>query len=312
MIKASQFKGKHFISMMDYSREELDYILNVADKMVELAEQGSDLAKGKVLGSMFFEPSTRTRLSFETAMLRLGGGVTTVADPMTSSAKKGETFEDTISTISNYVDIIAMRHPDNDAALRAKKVATVPYINGGSGTWEHPTQTMLDLHCIRYAKKKIDGLTIGLVGDLKNGRTVHSLLKALRNYDVKVYCIAPGVLKMKEDVIDAVKDKIQVIQVSDLAEVMPNLDVIYMTRVQRERFANQEDYEKIKDAYIMDRALIENHGKPDVVIMHPLPRINEIATDVDELPNAWYFRQVRHGIYARMAIIALALGLWKD
>jgi aspartate carbamoyltransferase catalytic subunit len=296
---------------MDYSREELDYILSVSDKMVDLEKTGSDLAKGKVLGSMFFEPSTRTRLSFETAMFRLGGSVTTVADPMTSSAKKGETFEDTISTISNYVDIIAMRHPDNDAALRAKKVAKVPYINGGSGTWEHPTQTMLDLHCIRYAKGKIDGLAIGMVGDLKNGRTVHSLLKALRHYDVKVYCIAPDALKMKEEVLKDVEGKVDVIEVSDLAENMPYLDVVYMTRVQRERFASQEEYDKVKDSYIMDKAMIEKHGKKDVVIMHPLPRVNEITMDVDALPNAWYFRQVKHGIYARMAIIALALGLWK-
>jgi aspartate carbamoyltransferase catalytic subunit len=312
LVKASDFKNKHFISMMDYSREELDYILSVADKMVELEKTGSTLAKGKVLGSMFFEPSTRTRLSFETAMMRLGGSVTTVADPMTSSAKKGETFEDTISTISNYVDIIAMRHPDNDAALKAKKVSSVPYINGGSGTWEHPTQTMLDLHCIRYAKGKIDGLTIGMVGDLKNGRTVHSLLKALRNYDVKVYCIAPDALKMKKDVIEEVKDKIKVVEVSDLPATMPNLDIVYMTRVQRERFDSQEEYDKVKDSYIMDKNMVVNKGKKDVVIMHPLPRINEITTDVDNLPNAWYFRQVKHGIYSRMAIIALALGLWKD
>jgi aspartate carbamoyltransferase catalytic subunit len=312
LVKASDFKNKHFISMMDYSREELDFILSVADKMVELEKKGSTLAKGKVLGSMFFEPSTRTRLSFETAMMRLGGNITTVADPMTSSAKKGETFEDTIRTISNYVDIIAMRHPDNDAALRAKKVASVPYINGGSGTWEHPTQTMLDLHCIRYAKGKIDGLTIGMVGDLKNGRTVHSLLKALRNYDVKVYCIAPDALKMKKEVLDEVKDKIDVIEVSDLPSTMPYLDVVYMTRVQRERFDSQEEYDKVKDSYIMDKDMVINNGKKDVVIMHPLPRVNEITTDVDTLPNAWYFRQVKHGIYARMAIIALALGLWQS
>ncbi len=312
MVKASDFKGKHFISMMDYSRKELDYILNVSDKMMDISKESSDLAKGKVLGSMFFEPSTRTRLSFETAMHRLGGSVVTVADPKTSSAKKGETFEDTISTISSYVDVIAMRHPDDDAALKAKKVATVPYINGGSGTWEHPTQTMLDLHCIRYAKDKIDGLTIGLVGDLKNGRTVHSLLKALRNYDVTVYCIAPDALKMKKEVLDDVEGKVEVIEVSDLAQNMPHLDVVYMTRVQRERFANLEDYNRVKDSYVMDKAMIQEHGKKDVVIMHPLPRINEIAKDVDSLPNAWYFKQVKHGIYARMAIISLALGLWKD
>ena len=171
---------------------------------------------------------------------------------------------------------------------------------------------MLDLHCIRYAKKKIDGLTIGMVGDLKNGRTVHSLLKALRHYNVTVYCIAPDALKMKKEVIDEVKDKIKVIEVSDLPATMPKLDVVYMTRVQRERFATQEEYDKVKDSYIMDKKMIVDNGKKDVVIMHPLPRVNEITTDVDPMPNAWYFRQVKHGIYARMAIIALALGLWKD
>jgi len=310
MVSKAEFKGKHFISMGDYSRAQLDYILDVADEMVKIEKQGSDLARGKVLASLFFEPSTRTRLSFESAMFRLGGSVTTVADPMTSSAKKGESFEDTIRTVMNYVDIIAMRHPDNDAALRAAKVSTVPYINGGSGTWEHPTQTMLDLHCIRYAKGGIDGLTIGMVGDLKNGRTVHSLLKALRNYDVKAYCIAPDALKMKQEVLDEVKDKIEVVEVSDLPATMPKLDVVYMTRVQRERFASQEEYDKVKDSYIMDRRMVQKHGKKDVAIMHPLPRVNEISTDVDDLPNAWYFRQMKHGIYTRMAVIALALGVY--
>jgi len=312
MVDASDFKGKHFISMSDYGREELDYILGVADRMVEIEKRGCSLAQGKVLGSMFFEPSTRTRLSFETAMMRLGGSVTTVADPMTSSVKKGETLEDTVKVLSNYVDIIAMRHPDNDAAIRAAKVATVPFINGGSGTWEHPTQTLLDLHCIRYAKGGIDGLTIGLVGDLKNGRTVHSLLKALRNYEVTVYCIAPKALKMKPEVLKEVEGKVEVFEAEDLAATMPKLDIIYMTRVQRERFTDPAEYEKVKDSYILDRKMVENHGKKDVVIMHPLPRVNEIATDVDDLPNAWYFRQVKHGIYTRMALIALALGLWED
>jgi len=310
MVSKADFKGKHFISMGDYSRAQLDYILDVADEMVELEKQGSDMAHGKVLASLFWEPSTRTRLSFESAMFRLGGNVTTVADPMTSSAKKGESFEDTIRTVMNYVDVIAMRHPDNDAALRAVKVSTVPYINGGSGTWEHPTQTLLDLHCIRYAKGGIDGLTIGMVGDLKNGRTVHSLLKALRNYDVKVYCIAPDVLRMKQEVLDEVKDKIEVVEVSDLPATMPKLDVVYMTRVQRERFASQEEYDKVKDSYIMDRRMVLKYGKKDVAIMHPLPRVNEISTDVDDLPNAWYFRQMKHGIYTRMAIIALILGVY--
>jgi len=310
MVSKADFKGKHFISMSDYGRAQLDYILDVADEMVELEKQGSQLAKGKVLASLFMEPSTRTRLSFESSMFRLGGSVTTVADPMTSSMKKGETLEDTIRTVMNYVDIIAMRHPDNDAAIRASKVSSVPFINGGSGTWEHPTQTLLDLHCIRTAKGRIDGLTIGMVGDLKNGRTVHSLLKALRNYDVKVYCIAPDPLKMKPEVIEEVKDKIEVTEVSDLPKTMPKLDVVYMTRIQRERFATQEEYDKVKDSHRMDRRMVQRHGKKYVAIMHPPPRVNWISTDVDDLPNAWYFRQMKHGIYTRMAIIALALGVY--
>ena len=308
MVSASDFKGKHFISMRDYSREQLEFILDTADEMVELEKKGSDACKGKVLASLFFEPSTRTRLSFETAMFRLGGNVTTVADPMTSSAKKGETFEDTILTVQNYADIIAMRHPDDDAALRAAKVATIPYINGGSGTWEHPTQTMLDLHCMRYAKGGIDGHTIGMIGDLKHGRTVHSLLLALRHFDVKVHCISPDQLKMKTDVIEGTGGKIEINETSDLKSVLPELDVMYVTRVQKERFADTAEYEKVKDAYIVNADLLKK-GKKDVVVMHPLPRIAEIAKDVDPLPNAWYFRQVKHGIYARMAIMGLALGV---
>jgi aspartate carbamoyltransferase catalytic subunit len=295
--------------MREYDRVELDYMLNVADEMVQLEKKGSEMAKGKVLASLFFEPSTRTRLSFETAMFRLGGNVTTVADPMTSSAKKGESFEDTIRTVMNYVDIIAMRHPDNDAALRAAKVSSVPYINGGSGSWEHPTQTMLDLHCIRTALGAIDGHTIGLVGDLKYGRTVHSLLLGLRHYDVKVVCISPDQLKMKEDVIQGTEGKIEITETSDLKKALPQLDIMYVTRIQKERFADPAEYEKLKDAYIVDKALL-NKAKKGVVVMHPLPRVNEISTDVDDLPNAWYFRQMKHGIYARMAIIALALGVY--
>jgi len=309
MVSKADFKGRHFISMREYDRVELDYMLNVADEMVQLEKKGSEMAKGKVLASLFFEPSTRTRLSFETAMFRLGGNVTTVADPMTSSAKKGESFEDTIRTVMNYVDIIAMRHPDNDAALRAAKVSSVPYINGGSGSWEHPTQTMLDLHCIRTALGAIDGHTIGLVGDLKYGRTVHSLLLGLRHYDVKVVCISPDQLKMKEDVIQGTEGKIEITETSDLKKALPQLDIMYVTRIQKERFADPAEYEKLKDAYIVDKALL-NKAKKGVVVMHPLPRVNEISTDVDDLPNAWYFRQMKHGIYARMAIIALALGVY--
>lgn len=309
MVDASDFEGRHFISMRDFSRSELDYLLKVSDEMMPLEKQGTDLAKGKVMGALFFEPSTRTRLSFEAAMLRLGGSVTGFADPGVSSVKKGESMEDTIKTVQEYVDIVAMRHPDEMSSRQAAEVAEVPIINGGSGAWEHPTQALLDLHTIKHAKGKIDGLTVGLCGDLLYGRTVHSLMIALSKFkEVRLYLISPEGLKMREDVIEDARGNVDFVETESLSDVVGKLDVLYMTRIQRERFPSEEEYNKYSGAYIVDREFMKQ-AKDDVVLMHPLPRVNEIHRDVDDLPNAWYFKQVHHGVYARMAIIGLALGL---
>jgi len=302
-----EFTGRDIISMQDFSREELDFLLSKAKTMEHVAETGSELLKGKIMASLFFEPSTRTRLSFESSMLRLGGGVIGFAEPSVSSVVKGETLHDTIKTVENYSDVIVIRHPSNDAAAVAAKAAQIPVINAGSGSGEHPTQTLLDLYTLKMAKGKIDGLQIALVGDLLYGRTVHSLAYALVNYDVKLYFVSPDALKMKKEVINNVEGKLQFEETRDLNSVLSRIDVLYVTRIQKERFANQAEYEMVKDAYVIDRALLEK-GKKDLIVMHPLPRVNEISTDVDETSQAWYFRQMRSGIYTRMALLALVFG----
>ena len=308
LVKASDFKGKDVLSMRDYGREEIDFILDEATKMVKVAEKPSTLCAGKVMAALFWEPSTRTRLSFETAMLHLGGGVTGFSDPSASSVKKGETLEDTIKTVECYADIIAMRHPEIDAAVRAAAAASIPILNGGAGSGEHPTQALLDLHTMMYAKGKIDGLKIGLCGDLLYGRTTHSLALALNHFDVELYLIAPKELAMKEDIRKDLKMKVN--EGTDLAKVIGKLDVLYDTRIQKERFTDPAKYEELKNAYIIDPAMVRK-GKKGLVLMHPLPRVNEITTDVDSMPNAWYFKQVKHGVYVRMALIGLLIGTIK-
>ena len=307
MVDAAYFKGRDIISMRDYNREELDFILETATEIIPLEEEGSDLLKGKILATLFFEPSTRTRLSFESAMHRLGGGVIGFAEPKVSSVAKGESLVDTIRTVENYSDVIAMRHPSEDASIIAAEAASIPVINGGSGPWEHPTQALLDLHTIKTAKGTIDGLTIAMCGDLLYGRTVHSLAVALRSYDVKCYFVSPEQLRMRGDVIKDVEGKLDFTETSDLKAILPKLDILYATRVQKERFADPADYEKVKDAYLIDSAFLKD-AKADMKVMHPLPRITEISTDVDDTPHALYFRQMKHGIYVRMALIALVLG----
>jgi len=307
LVDASSFKGRDVVSMLDFNREEIDFILDKASEMKPLAERGSDLLKGRVMAALFFEPSTRTRLSFEAAMQRLGGGVIGFAQPGVSSIAKGESFEDTIRTVENYADVIVIRHPEEDSAIRAAKVAEVPVINAGSGPWEHPTQALLDLHTIREAKGRIDGLKIALLGDLLYGRTVHSLTFALANYDVKLYLVSPPQLRMRRDVLERVEGRLNYVETSDLKSILPELDVLYVTRVQKERFPRPEDYEAVKDAYRIDRETLRD-AREDLIVMHPLPRVTEISTDVDETPHAWYFRQVRHGLYVRMALLALVLG----
>ena len=307
MVDASSFRGIDIISMRDFDRSELDFILDKADEMRPLAEKGSDMLRGRILATLFFEPSTRTRLSFEAAMMKLGGGVIGFAEPKVSSVSKGETLSDTVRVVESYADAIVIRHPDEDAARVAADGASVPVINAGSGSWEHPTQALLDLHTIRAAKGRIDGLSIALIGDLLYGRTVHSLTYALSNYDVKLHLVSPEQLRMRRDVLRDVEGEIEYVETSDLRAALPELDILYATRVQKERFADPADYDKVKDAYRIDRAFLEG-GKEGLVVMHPLPRVTEIATDVDDTPHAWYFRQVRHGIYVRMALLALVLG----
>ncbi len=307
MVSAEAFKGRNIISMREFDRAEIDFVLDTADDMVKLEQEGSDLLKGKVLASLFFEPSTRTRLSFESAMNRLGGSVIGFATPAGSSVEKGESLADTIRTVSQYSDIIAMRHPDEKSSRLAAKVASVPVINGGSGPWEHPTQALLDLHTIRTAKGTIDGLNIALAGDLKFGRTTHSLAVALRNYDVKCHFVSPNALKMRQDVIDDVKGKLDYTETEDLKSILPEMDIVYATRIQKERFSDPADYERLKDAYLINKEFLKG-AKKNMKLMHPLPRINEISTDVDDTPYALYFKQMRHGIYLRMALLALVLG----
>ena len=307
MAEASSFRGRDVVSMLDFHRGEIDFIMDKATEMKPLAERGSDLLRGRILATLFFEPSTRTRLSFEAAMHKLGGEVIGFAEPKVSSVAKGETLEDTVKVVENYADVIVIRHSEEDSALRAARAAEVPVINAGSGSWEHPTQALLDLHTIREAKGGIDGLNIALLGDLLYGRTVHSLTFALANYDVKLYLVSPPQLRMRRDVLERVEGRLDYVETEDLKGILPQLDVLYVTRVQKERFLKPEDYEAVKDVYRIDRETLRE-AREDLVVMHPLPRVTEISTDVDETPHAWYFRQVRHGLYVRMALLALVLG----
>ena len=307
MVDAASFKGRDIVSMQGFDRSELEFILDKATEMQPLVDKGSDMLRGRILAALFFEPSTRTRLSFEAAMLRLGGGVIGFAEPKVSSVAKGETLSDTVKVVENYADVLVIRHPDEDAARIAAEAASVPVMNAGSGSWEHPTQALLDLHTIRAAKGRIDGLTIALVGDLLYGRTVHSLTYALSNYDVKLYLVSPEQLRMRKDVLKGVGGKVDYVETDDLKSILPELDILYATRVQKERFSDPADYERVKDSYNIDKSFLRS-ATNSLVVMHPLPRVTEIAADVDDTEHAWYFRQVRHGIYVRMALLALVLG----
>jgi len=302
-----KFKGRDIISIKDFTRKEIDYILKTAETIEPLAKSGSDMLHGKMLATLFFEPSTRTRLSFESAMHRLGGSAIGFAEPEIASVKKGENLADTIRVVENYADIIALRHPLEGAARLAAEFAQIPIINAGSGAEEHPTQALLDLYTILKEKNQVDGLNIALIGDLRYGRTVHSLAYALSLYDVKLHLISPELLRMRREVLDAIKKKIEVVEKTDMEEVLPEIDVLYMTRIQKERFADMTEYAKVKGAYKIDCGVLEN-VKKDLVIMHPLPRVDEIADEVDATRHARYFQQVWNGITTRMALLALILG----
>ena len=293
------------IDILDLSVEEINDLIATACDIIDNPDKYAEACKRKKLATLFFEPSTRTRLSFEAAMLELGGNVISMASASSSSASKGESVADTAKVISCYADIIAMRHPKEGAALVAANNASIPVINAGDGGHCHPTQTLADLLTIYREKGRFDNLTVGFCGDLKFGRTVHSLINALSRYQgIKIVLISPDELKLpsyvKRDVLQ--KKGIEYVQTTDLESVMPDLDILYMTRVQQERFFNEEDYLRLRDSYILDLAKLET-AKPDLCVLHPLPRVNEISVAVDADPRACYFKQVLCGKYMRMALI---------
>lgn len=296
---------KHLIDIMQLTTEEIDEMIDTANDIIANPEKYAEKCKRKKLATLFFEPSTRTRLSFEAAMYELGGNVLGFSEAQSSSAAKGESVSDTIRTVGAYADIIAMRHPKEGAPMVACRRSTVPIINAGDGGHNHPTQTLTDLLTIKREKGHFDGLTIGFCGDLKFGRTVHSLMAAMSRYDnVKFIFISPDELRLpeylKEDILDP--KNIEYVETTDLEDAMPQLDILYMTRVQRERFFNEQDYIRLKDSYILTPDKLAD-AKDSLSILHPLPRVNEISTAVDDDPRAKYFEQVRNGKFIRMALI---------
>ena len=305
---------KYLIDPMDLSVEEIDELIDIANDNIKDRTRYQDVCRHKILATLFFEPSTRTRLSFESAMLSLGGSVLGFSSASNTSASKGESVSDTISVVSSYCDIIAMRHPKEGAPLVATRKSTVPLINAGDGGHNHPTQTLTDLLTIYREKGRLDNLTIGFCGDLKFGRTVHSLTKAMSRYkNIKFVFIAPPELKipeyLKHDLLDA--KNLDYKEVETIEEVIEDLDILYMTRVQKERFFNEQDYIRLKDTYILDLKKLEK-SKSDLIVMHPLPRVNEIAIEVDDDPRAKYFDQVQNGRFMRMALILKMLGLENE
>ena len=304
---------RHLMNALDLTVDEIHDLIVLAEKIIQDPARFSEVCKGKKLATCFYEPSTRTRLSFESAMLNLGGQVLGFSSADSSSASKGESVADTIRVISSYADICAMRHPKEGAPYVASLHSKIPVINAGDGGHNHPTQTLTDLLTIKSLKGRLDNMTIGMCGDLKFGRTVHSLINAMVRYEnVRFILISPNELKipdyLRQEVLDA--KNIEYIETNELEKYMPELDILYMTRVQRERFFNEEDYIRLKDSFILDREKMKL-ARDDMYVLHPLPRVNEISTDVDDDPRAVYFEQVHYGVYARMALIITLLGL-KD
>lgn len=305
---------KHLIDPMDLSVEEIDHLIELAGDIIENPDKYREVCKHKKLATLFFEPSTRTRLSFEAAMLDLGGNVLGFSSADSSSAAKGESVADTARVIGGYADIIAMRHPKEGAPLVASQYVDIPVINAGDGGHNHPTQTLTDLLTISQEKGRLNNLTIGFCGDLKFGRTVHSLIKAMSRYEgINYVLISPEELQIPEYLKKEVFEKkgIPYREVERMEDVMPDLDIIYMTRVQKERFFNEADYIRLKDSYILDMDKLE-YAKKDLAILHPLPRVNEISVKVDDDPRACYFRQARYGKFIRMALIMTMLGVSVD
>jgi aspartate carbamoyltransferase catalytic subunit len=306
--------GRHLVEPGNFSVEEMDWLFRLAERIEEEPEYLRESCRGKVLATLFFEPSTRTRLSFEAAMLRLGGSCLGFAEPGSSSAAKGESLADTIRMAACYADAVVMRNPKEGAALLASRYSSVPVINAGDGGHHHPTQTLTDLLTIRRLRGNFSGLTVGFCGDLKFGRTVHSLAKALARYSgIRMIFISPPELQVPEYITRGVLEKegIPYTETGQLEKVMADLDVLYMTRVQRERFFNEEDYIRLKDSYILTVQKMELARK-NMIILHPLPRVNEIAVEVDADPRAAYFKQAKYGMYIRMALLASILGAVRD
>ena len=303
--------GRHLIDPMDFTIEELDQVFELADKIIADPAHFSDACKGRLLATLFYEPSTRTRFSFEAAMLRLGGQVIGFSEPGSSSVSKGESVADTIKTVGCYADIAVMRHPKEGAPKVASLYSDIPVINAGDGGHQHPTQTLTDHLTIRSIKGRLSNLTFGFCGDLKFGRTVHSLIKAISRYEnIKIVLISPVELKIPDYIRKEILEKgnIEFVEVESFEEVMGELDILYMTRVQRERFFNEDDYIRLKDRFILDSEKMDM-AKEDMIVLHPLPRVNEIAYEVDEDPRACYFKQAKFGMYVRMALILKLLGV---
>ena len=297
---------RHLIDPLDLSQQEITSLLDLADRICADPAAYQDVAAHKKLATLFYEPSTRTRLSFEAAMLNLGGHVLGFPSENVSSASKGESVADTIRVVSCYADIVAMRHPKEGAPLRASRYSRIPVINAGDGGHQHPTQTLTDLMTIRRRMGRLDDLTIGLCGDLKFGRTVHSLIKAMSRYEgIRVVLIAPDELRLPEYMLHEIETQTEGVEfreVSTMEEVMPELDILYMTRVQKERFLDEEEFNRVKDSFVLDPSKLRT-AKPDMIVLHPLPRVNEITRAVDNDPRAAYFRQVENGKFVRMALI---------
>ncbi len=303
----NEFFGKNIISVRDLDKQKLELIFDATNKIINMSQdKRGEIARGKTLGYLFFEPSSRTRLSFESAMALLGGMSVGIADATSSSIHKGETLGDTVKVISSYCDVLVLRHSLDGSSRFAAEISSKPVINAGSGTEEHPTQTIQDLFTIKKEKKKIDGLKIGIAGDLKYGRTVYSLLYGLRNYDVDIHLISPESLRIRSDSTYDIKKELSYTESSSIDEYIDDLDVLYVTRIKKERFPDEEEYAKVKGSYVIGSDMVKKM-KDDAIILHPLPRIDEISTDVDNTKQAKYFEQAEYGKYTRAALLGLIL-----
>ena len=308
---AGRFGGADIVSVRDFDRGRLEAVFEATDRMIEMQPAARrEIARGRTLGHLFYEPSTRTRLSFQAAMALIGGTSLGIADISSSSTQKGESLADTVRTISIYTDALVLRHPLDGSSRFAAEVSDKPVINGGSGTEEHPTQAMQDLYTMRAEKGGIDGLTIGIIGDLKYGRTVYSLLQALGNYDVKVHLASPPALRIRRDSIYDISRRLDFAESDSIDGFVDEIDVLYVTRVQKERFPDEEEYLRVKGSYIVGLDVVQRM-RDDAIVMHPLPRLDEIAVEVDSAPQARYFKQAEYGMHTRAALLGLILG-WGE